>query len=71
MAKMLEILNFNNFEIYGIEHVKELVKFSKRNIKENYNYLIEGKFIQIYDKDGRDGLKEKSPFDFINVGASI
>ena len=51
-------------EVYGIELIKELVESSKTNLKNYRN-------IKIYNKNGAEGLEEKSPFDRILISAAI
>ncbi|MCK5624889.1 protein-L-isoaspartate O-methyltransferase [Candidatus Pacearchaeota archaeon] len=50
-------------KIYGIEIIPELAEKSKENTK---NY----KNIKVYNKDGKQGLKEKAPFDKILISAA-
>ena len=55
----------------GIEHIPELVEFSKQNInKNNADYLKSGKVV-IIEGDGRFGLEEFKPYDCIHVGAGF
>jgi len=56
------ISKITNNKVFGIEIIKELVKKSKKNLK---NY----KNIKIYNRDGSKGLKEKAPFDRIIISA--
>ena len=51
-------------EVYGIEIIKELVEKSKTNLNDYRN-------IKIYNKNGAEGLEEKSPFDRILISAAI
>lgn len=48
---------------YGIEIISSLVEKSK-------NYLSKYKNIQVFAKDGSQGLKEKAPFDRILISAA-
>ena len=49
---------------YGIEIVKELAEKSRKTLKDY-------KDIEIYNKNGAEGLEEKSPFDRILISAAI
>jgi protein-L-isoaspartate(D-aspartate) O-methyltransferase len=55
--------------IYGVDHINELVSFSKNNIKKLNDKNLE-KSIRVYTGDGRKGFKTAAPFDIIHVGAS-
>ena len=50
-------------KVYGVEIISELAEKSKENIKDYKN-------IQIYNKDGRQGLEEKAPFNRIIISAA-
>eukprot|EP00472_Partenskyella_glossopodia_P014615 CAMPEP_0197520590 /NCGR_PEP_ID=MMETSP1318-20131121/5937_1 /TAXON_ID=552666 /ORGANISM="Partenskyella glossopodia, Strain RCC365" /LENGTH=225 /DNA_ID=CAMNT_0043072243 /DNA_START=40 /DNA_END=717 /DNA_ORIENTATION=+ len=52
---------------YGVEHVKELVEFSKNNIAKDRPDL---KNWSIETADGRLGLPKSGPFNAIHVGAA-
>lgn len=54
---------------YGVEHIKELVDFSLENISKSHLSLL-GKNLFIEQGDGRKGLPQYGPFDFIHVGAA-
>lgn len=67
LALINEILKrsrIKNYEIYGIERIKELVKSSRKIFNENKN-------IKIIERDGSKGLPEKKPFDRILVSAAF
>lgn len=49
-------------KVFGIEVVKELAEKSKENLK-HYN-------VEIYNRNGKYGLKENSPFDRILISAA-
>ena len=49
-------------KVYGVEVVKELARKSKKNLK-NYN-------VEVYNRNGKKGLKEKSPFEGILISAA-
>lgn len=54
---------------YGIEHIPDLVTFSKDNINKKFGaYLKSGKVV-ILEGDGRLGLPDFKPYDCIHVGA--
>lgn len=56
--------------VVGIEHIKDLCEFAKKNIgKHHQNLLDEGKILLIQG-DGRNGYKEKGPYNGIHVGAA-
>ena len=57
--------------VVGIEHMEELYKLGKDNIKKHHsNLLVDGK-IKLVLGDGRKGYKEKAPYDCIHVGAAL
>ena len=49
-------------KVFGIEIVKELAEISKESLKE-YN-------VEVYNRNGAFGLKEKAPFDRILISAA-
>lgn len=56
---------------YGIEHIPELVKFSKENINKNFGDFLKNGKVVIVEGDGRFGLDGYKPYDCIHVGAGI
>lgn len=56
---------------YGVEHIPELVKLSKENIKKSHGDFLERKVVQIFEEDGREGLPSHGPYDCIHVGAAV
>jgi protein-L-isoaspartate(D-aspartate) O-methyltransferase len=56
-------------KVFGVEHIKELVRQSEENIKRDCPELLESGRVKILHADGRVGLKEYSPYDVIHVGA--
>jgi len=50
-------------EVYGIEIIKELADKSRQNLKNYPN-------VEVYNKNGKDGLKEHSPYDKILISAA-
>ena len=59
---------FPNSEVYGVEHMKELAEKSRENIAK-FVKRFDIEKIKIIHSDGRKGLKQKQPFDFIHCGA--
>lgn len=51
--------------VYTIEIIEELAEFAKKNLKK-----LGIKNVEIFEKDGSEGLKEKAPFDKIIVTAA-
>ena len=56
-------------QVYGIEHIHELVEKSVANIRKSDAELIDSGKIKIVEGDGRKGLAEYAPYDCIHVGA--
>lgn len=54
----------------GIEHIKELTEFSRKNIKNDQPNLLELERIILVTGDGRKGYSDKAPYDAIHVGAA-
>jgi protein-L-isoaspartate O-methyltransferase len=63
---MLKMLNFENFEIIGLEHVEELIKQSKNKISTSCS--LEN--ISLINNDGRAGHADAGPYDFIFISGS-
>jgi len=59
---------YPNSIVYGVEHIKQLAIRSKKSIKK-YNKMYDIENIHIFYGDGRRGLKNNMPFDFIHCGA--
>ena len=57
-------------QVYGIEHIEELVEMSKVNIAKSHKQFLEDGSIKIVVGDGRKGLPEYAPYDLIHVGAA-
>jgi protein-L-isoaspartate(D-aspartate) O-methyltransferase len=51
--------------VYSIEIIEELAEFAKKNLKK-----LGIKNVEVVEKDGSEGLKEKAPFDRIIVTAA-
>src|SRR3989344_9281320 len=56
-------------KVFALEVVPELAEFGKKNIAK-YNFTKKGT-VECYTKNGKDGLKEKAPFDRIIVAAAL
>ncbi len=56
--------------VVGIEHIKELCDFAKENIGKHHQYLLDQGKIILIKGDGRNGYKEKGPYNGIHVGAA-
>ncbi|KAF8348500.1 protein-L-isoaspartate O-methyltransferase [Amanita rubescens] len=58
-------------KVVGIEHVPELVEWSKENLrKDGLGNALDAKQIEVIVGDGRDGYAEKGPYNAIHVGAA-
>ncbi|CAB4394621.1 unnamed protein product [Rhizophagus irregularis] len=57
-------------KVVGIEHIKELVNMSKKNIQKDRPDLLESQRIILIHGDGREGYPEEAPYDCIHVGAA-
>lgn len=56
--------------VVGIEHEPELVKLGRDNIMADDPKLLSDKTITIIEGDGRQGFRDKEPYDAIHVGAA-
>lgn len=56
--------------VIGIEHIKELVDLSVKNIKNDAPSLLAEDRIRLLVGDGREGYSEMAPYDAIHVGAA-
>ena len=63
-AILSELVGEKGF-IYTIEIIEELAEFAKSNLKK-----LGMKNVEVFVKDGSEGLKEKAPFDKIIVTAA-
>ena len=54
----------------GIEHIKELCDFAKKNIAKSHQKLLDEKKVILIEGDGRLGYKECAPYNCIHVGAA-
>ncbi|KAI9269658.1 protein-L-isoaspartate O-methyltransferase [Helicostylum pulchrum] len=57
-------------KIVGIDHVKELVHSSIRNVEKSHREWIQREQIKIVLGDGRLGYEQEGPYDCIHVGAA-
>ena len=62
--EILKLLKIKDYELYGIERIKELVESSRKIFNKNKN-------IKIIERDGSKGLPEKKPFYRILVSAAF
>lgn len=56
--------------VYGVDHVDELVQWARKNVTSDSPELIESGRVTFVTGDGRCGLPEYAPFDIIHVGAA-
>uniref|UniRef100_A0A8C3UKW5 Protein-L-isoaspartate O-methyltransferase n=2 Tax=Catharus ustulatus TaxID=91951 RepID=A0A8C3UKW5_CATUS len=54
----------------GVEHIKELVHESVRNVQEDDPTLLSSGRVKLVVGDGRQGYPEEAPYDAIHVGAA-
>jgi protein-L-isoaspartate(D-aspartate) O-methyltransferase len=64
-ASILSYLVGEKGFVYSIEIIEELAEFAKKNLKK-----LGIKNVEVVEKDGSEGLKEKAPFDRIIVTAA-
>ncbi|EPQ30586.1 uncharacterized protein PFL1_02110 [Pseudozyma flocculosa PF-1] len=58
-------------KVVGIEHIGELVDWSKDNlVKDGLKAALDAAEIQVFKGDGRMGRPDAGPFDAIHVGAA-
>ena len=62
LALMSELVGKSG-KAYGIEIIPELVKMSKKNLRNYKNVLV-------YNRNGSEGFPEKAPFDRILLSAA-
>lgn len=62
---MLEMHKQSGGSVWGVEQINRLVKMSRSIVEEI------GVPVEIIEGDGKLGLPEHGPYDFIHVGASI
>nr|CAD7260883.1 unnamed protein product [Timema shepardi] len=54
----------------GIDHIQELVEFSRANVMKDHPHLLESGRVKLVVGDGRQGYKEEAPYNAIHVGAA-
>jgi len=54
----------------GIDHIPELVEFSRSNIQRDKPALLESNGLKLVVGDGRQGHPEDAPYNAIHVGAA-
>jgi hypothetical protein len=54
-------------KVIGIEHIKELVDMSRKNIKKDRPELLESQRIVLIHGDGRKGYPEEAPYDCMYI----
>ncbi|XP_007892615.1 protein-L-isoaspartate(D-aspartate) O-methyltransferase isoform X2 [Callorhinchus milii] len=59
-----------NGKVIGIDHIKELVDDSLKNVKKDDPTLLTSSRITLLVGDGRRGYPEDAPYDAIHVGAA-
>jgi len=69
-ASLLSYLIGKKGFVYTIEVVEELAEFARKNIKKVGIKKVGIKNVEVFVKDGSEGLKEKAPFDRIIVTAA-
>jgi protein-L-isoaspartate(D-aspartate) O-methyltransferase len=57
-------------KVVGIEHIKELVDLSIKNISKHHEELLKSNRLLMIHGDGRKGYKQCAPYDCIHVGAA-
>ncbi|VDN25419.1 unnamed protein product [Gongylonema pulchrum] len=56
--------------VVGIEHIRELVELSIRNIRKHHAEFLDGERIVMVEGDGRRGFERYAPYKAIHVGAA-
>ncbi len=54
----------------GIDHIPELVELSVKNVKKGNSELLKSGRVLLFTGDGREGYKDKAPYNAIHVGAA-
>ena len=49
--------------VYGIDHIRGILKFAKQNIAKSHRDVLESGKIVLLEADGREGLADYAPFD--------
>ena len=66
----------DNAVVYGVDHIKEINDFARRNIMSICPHLFKKKKIQLVTQDGRKGLRsygerKSLEYDVIHVGGQL
>jgi protein-L-isoaspartate(D-aspartate) O-methyltransferase len=55
----------------GLDHIQEIVDFSRTNIMKKHKHMVDSGRIKFVCKEGREGHKEGAPYHIIHVGAAV
>ncbi|KAI7903544.1 protein-L-isoaspartate O-methyltransferase [Cokeromyces recurvatus] len=69
-ACMMQMVESNDGKVIGIEHIKELVDSSIRNVQKSHPEWIHNEQLKFIEGDGRLGYEPEGPYDCIHVGAA-
>src|SRR6185295_19162767 len=69
MALALNKLFGPNSVTYALDHIQEIVDFSRNNISKKHQQYIDSQRIQFVCGDRKIGLPDVAPFHIIHVGA--
>ena len=69
-AAMYFMMKNPKAQVFGVEHIPQLVALSLKNLGKSHQGLLDEQKIVIKEGDGRLGLAEFGPFDCIHVGAA-
>ncbi len=56
--------------VIGIDHIRDLVRWSEKNVKKHHGNLLESGRVKLVIGDGRQGYEAGGPYDSIHVGAA-
>jgi protein-L-isoaspartate(D-aspartate) O-methyltransferase len=59
-----------NSEVYALDHINDIVEFSKNNIKKSHRNYLDYNRIKFVCADGRNGYLAGAPYEIIHVGAA-
>lgn len=60
-----------NSQVFGIDHIKDIVDYAKTNISKNHKHYLNSKQIIFKNIDGKNGLVKEGKFNVIHVGAAV
>lgn len=60
-----------NSRVYGIDHIEEIINYSKSNIQKNHKEYLDSEQIVMLTADGKMGYPEQSKYNVIHVGAAV